>query len=94
MSDYNEFYIDAKELMYNPTVNQYFGYPSSESVRYGSTGTGNAMLVASQVLKANLGTRFIQITSNDGWDMHSNIYSAGNLPAKISVHDGLDLHEQ
>jgi hypothetical protein len=87
MSDYNEFYIDAKELMYNPTVNQYFGYPASESARYGSTGTGNAMLVASQVLKANLGTRFIQITSNDGWDMHSNIYAAGNLPAKTKIID-------
>ena len=73
MEDYNEYYIDAKQLMYNPTVNQYFGYPAAESTRYGATGTGNAMLVASQVLKANLGTRFIQITSNDGWDMHSSI---------------------
>jgi hypothetical protein len=54
MSDYNEFYIDANELMYNPLVNQYFGYPASESTRYGGTSTGNAMLVASQVLKANL----------------------------------------
>jgi hypothetical protein len=87
MSDYNEFYIDAKQLMYNPTVNQYFGYPTSESVRYGATSTGNAMLVASQVLKANLGTRFIQITSNDGWDMHTNIYAANNLPAKAKIID-------
>jgi uncharacterized protein (DUF1501 family) len=39
------------------------------------------------VLKANLGTRFIQITSNDGWDMHSNIYTAGNLPAKTKIID-------
>jgi len=45
------------------------------------------MLVASQVLKANQGTRFIQITSNDGWDMHQNIYSATNLPAKGKLLD-------
>ena len=45
------------------------------------------MLVAVQVLKANQGTRFIQITSNDGWDMHQNIYSAGNLPAKGKLLD-------
>ena len=91
MSDYNEFYIDAKQLMYNPVVNQYFGYPASESTRYGATSTGNAMLVASQVLKANLGTRFIQITSNDGWDMHTNIYTGGGsiqVKAKI-IDDGL-----
>ena len=87
MSDYNEFYIDAKQLMYNPVVNEYFGYPASESVRYGSSSTGNAMLVASQVLKANLGTRYVQITSNDGWDMHSNIYAATNLPAKAKIID-------
>jgi uncharacterized protein (DUF1501 family) len=88
MSDYNEFYIDAKELMYNPVVNQYFGYPTSESTRYGGTSTGNAMLVASQVLKANLGTRFIQITSNDGWDMHTNIYTgAGSIQNKAKIID-------
>src|SRR5215468_1703150 len=55
-ADYNEFYIDAKQLMYNPTVNQYFGFTTADSQRYGSSATGNAMLVASQILKANLGT--------------------------------------
>jgi hypothetical protein len=93
MSDYNEFYIDAKQLMYNPEVNRYFGYTAARSAEFGSTATGNAMLVASQVLKADLGTRFIQITSNDGWDMHSNIYLPVANPliqarAKI-IDDGL-----
>jgi hypothetical protein len=83
--DYNDFYVDAKQLMYNPTVNQYFGFTSADSVRYGSSSTGNAMLVAAQVLKSNLGTRFIQITSADGWDMHSNIYST--LPGKAKIID-------
>jgi hypothetical protein len=86
-ADYNEFYVDAKSLMYNPTVNQYFGFTTAESARYGSTGTGNAMLVASKVLSANLGTRYIQITSGDGWDMHQNIYAANNLPAKAALLD-------
>jgi hypothetical protein len=86
-SDYNEFYVDSKALMYNPLVNQYFGYTAANSARYGSTGTGNAMLVASQILKADLGTRFIQITSGDGWDMHSNIYGATALPAKAAILD-------
>src|ERR1035438_9878929 len=52
------------------------------------TSTGNAMLVASQVLKANLGTRFIQITSNDGWDMHTHIYTGPrNIQAKATIID-------
>ena len=80
MEDYNDFYKAAQGLMYNPVVNGAFGFTAADSARYGSTALGNACLVAAQVLKANQGTRFIQITSNDGWDMHQNIYAAGNLP--------------
>jgi hypothetical protein len=94
MADYNEYYIDAKQLMYNPVVNQYFGFSTADSQRYGdatlrtTTATGNAMLVASQVLKANLGTRFIQITSNDGWDMHSSIYAGGgSIQTRFKIID-------
>jgi hypothetical protein len=85
--DYNDFYTAAQEMMYNPVVNQAFQYTAADSLRYGSTSLGNAMLVASQVLKANQGTRFIQITSNDGWDMHQNIYDPTNLPAKGKILD-------
>jgi hypothetical protein len=87
MDDYNDFYQAAQGMMYNPVVNTAFSYTTADSARYGSSGTGNACLVASQVLKANQGTRFIQITSNDGWDMHQNIYTATNLPAKTKILD-------
>ena len=87
MDDYEDFYQSAQQMMYNPVVNTAFGFSSADSVRYGSSSTGNAMLVAVQALKANQGTRFIQITSNDGWDMHVNIYSAANLPAKGKLLD-------
>src|SRR5579871_4971262 len=87
LEDYNDFYSSAQELMYNPVVNQAFGFATSDSQRYGGTSTGNACLVAMQVLKANQGTRFIQITSNDGWDMHQNIYAANQLPAKGKLLD-------
>jgi len=86
-SDYNDFYLAANQMMYNQTVNQAFSFTSADSARYGSTHTGNACLVASQVLKANQGTRFIQITSNDGWDMHVNIYQQANLPTKGPLLD-------
>ncbi len=88
MEDYNDFYAAANGMMYNPVVNQAFGFTSADSQRYGSSSTGNACLVAYQVLKANQGTRFIQITSNDGWDMHQNIYSPSTgLPAKGKILD-------
>jgi hypothetical protein len=85
--DYDDFYWSADGLMYNPVVNQSFGFAAADSARYGSSTLGNACLVASQVLKADQGTRFIQITSNDGWDMHQNIYAANNLPAKGKILD-------
>jgi hypothetical protein len=87
MEDYNDFYSSADGMMYNPVVNSSFGFTTADSQRYGSSSTGNACLVAYQVLKANQGTRFVQITSSDGWDMHQNIYSAGNLPAKGKILD-------
>jgi hypothetical protein len=88
MDDYQDFYAAANGMMYNPVVTSAFSFTSADSVRYGSSSTGNAMLVASQVLKANQGTRFIQITSNDGWDMHQNIYAAATgLPAKGKLLD-------
>lgn len=87
MEDYNEFYKSAQGLMYNPVVASAFGFTAAESQRYGNTALGNACLVASQVLKANQGTRFIQITSNDGWDMHQNIYAAGTLPTRARTLD-------
>lgn len=71
--DLDSFYDAARDLMYNPVVDQAFRYTTADSLRYGNTGFGNACLVAKQVLAANQGTRFIQINLG-GWDMHSNIY--------------------
>jgi hypothetical protein len=77
VSDYEAFYESANKVMYNSSVQQAFTYTAADSARYGSTGFGNACLVAKQVLEANQGTRFIQITLG-GWDMHVDIYGANN----------------
>jgi hypothetical protein len=87
MEDYNEFYSAAQGLMYDPVVNQSLGFTPADSARYGGSAMGNACLVASQVVKAQQGTRFIQITSNDGWDMHTGIYQPNGLPAKGKILD-------
>ncbi len=42
--------------------------------RYGNSGLGNACLTARNLLRSNLGTRFVQITAG-GWDNHASIYS-------------------
>jgi hypothetical protein len=77
VSDYDNFYTAAQQLMYNPVVNQTFGFSSADSTRYGGNTFGNACLLAKQILAANQGTRFVQITFGS-WDMHQDIYGQQN----------------
>jgi hypothetical protein len=91
VEDMDDFYQAAKSLMYNPDVDKAFRYTADESARYGGNAFGNACLTAKQVLAANGGTRFIQITLG-GWDMHTNIYgTAGTTIFSLSkiLDDGM-----
>ncbi len=77
VEDFDKFDAAARALMNNPTVDRAFAFTPADSARYGGTGFGNACLVAKQVLEADQGTRFIQITLG-GWDMHVDIYGRNN----------------
>lgn len=68
-------YDQARGLMYNPEVQAVFRYSQEEAMRYGNTGFGVACLLARNIVKSDLGTRFIQINQG-GWDNHSNVYNA------------------
>lgn len=81
VDDMDDFYTAAKGLMYNSSVSQAFSFSAADSTRYGANGFGNACLVAKQILAANQGTRFVQITLG-GWDMHQNIYGINGNPAQ------------
>lgn len=70
MGDWN---VRARLMMYNSTVDNIFNFPQTEKNRYGNTGFGNACITARNLLQANLGTRFVQITFGS-WDHHTNIY--------------------
>jgi uncharacterized protein (DUF1501 family) len=72
-------------MMYNSAVKQAFSYSAADSARYGNNSFGNACLVAKQILAADQGTRYIEITLG-GWDMHQNIYGAnGNITAGTNI---------
>jgi hypothetical protein len=86
MDDYDQFYTAANGMMYNPTVTNAFKYSTADSVKYGNTAFGNACILAKQVLAADQGTRYIEITLG-GWDMHQNIYAATQLPALTKTLD-------
>jgi hypothetical protein len=68
------FNLSARKLMYNPEVDGVFTFDQATRTAYGATGFGNACITARNLLRAKMGTRFIQITMG-GWDMHANIYT-------------------
>ncbi|MCX6634835.1 MAG: DUF1501 domain-containing protein [Acidobacteria bacterium] len=74
MTAYN---LAARMLMYNDDVVRVFTFDQNERVRYGNTAFGNACVTARNLLRARMGTRFVQITLG-GWDNHASIYSTLN----------------
>lgn len=66
----------SRKLMYNPDVARVFTFAADERARYGNSGFGNACIAARNLLRAKLGTRFIQINVGS-WDMHAGIYQTG-----------------
>jgi uncharacterized protein (DUF1501 family) len=72
-ADMGTFYDQAKVLIDSPDANRIFSYTPEESLRYGSTGFGNSLIIARNLVSARRGTRFVQVTMG-GWDHHSNIY--------------------
>lgn len=82
------FYDRGKSMMYDPTVDAVFKFTTEEQIRYGGTSTvgqqtvngngfGNSCIVARNLVKANVGTRFIHIR-HDGWDHHDDIYDTAD----------------
>lgn len=75
-----QFNSAARKLMYNPDVDRIFSFDAAERARYGNSGFGNACITARNLLKANMGTRFVQINVGS-WDNHTNIYTGALNPA-------------
>jgi hypothetical protein len=70
----NQFRTKARELCYNGDVGNVFNFDQNARNTYGNTNFGNACLTARNLIKYNLGTRFVQITFGS-WDHHTNIYA-------------------
>ena len=65
--------LSARKLMYSDQVTQIFTFDQNTRLAYGNSGFGNACIAARNLLRAQAGTRFIQI-SFGSWDHHVNIY--------------------
>jgi hypothetical protein len=75
---------NGREILFNDRIDSLFRFSPEESRAYGGSPFGNSCLVASNLVKANLGVRFIEITIG-GWDMHAGIYTT--LPLLMREFD-------
>ena len=80
----DEHYDAAGKLMYNDGVQTAFSFTEEERSAYGTSSFGDACLIATKALSADLGTRFVQITMG-GWDNHADIY--GTIPGLAETFD-------
>jgi hypothetical protein len=77
MQDLGNFNRSARSLMYNDAVDSMFRFTTAERDRYGASGFGNACIVARNVVKADLGARFVTIM-HGGWDQHTDLFNLNN----------------
>jgi hypothetical protein len=90
VDEMSAFYTSARDMMYDPTINNTFRFSTQDQQNYGNSSFGNACVTARNVLAADLGTRYIQITLG-GWDNHQNIYApnSGIYPSARQLDAGL-----
>ncbi|MGI8989626.1 MAG: DUF1501 domain-containing protein [Bryobacteraceae bacterium] len=74
IDEMSAFSLSARKLMYDPQVDAIFNFDQNERNRYGNTTFGNACITARNLLRANNGAHFVQITFGS-WDHHTNIYA-------------------
>ena len=75
VEEMSDFYASARTMMYDPAITNVFRFSNADQQKYGNNAFGNACLTARNVIAADLGARYIQITLG-GWDNHQNIYAA------------------
>jgi hypothetical protein len=78
-AEVEQFNLAARQLIHNPDINRIFTFDAAERARYGNTGFGNACIAARNLLRNDVGTRFVQINVG-GWDTHGSIYTTSLNP--------------
>lgn len=81
--DYNDHYEGAFKMVMDPRTAPLFELEEADRKRYGSTITGDAAIIARNLVEADAGTHFIFLQQN-GWDHHKDIYARQNH-YKLSV---------
>jgi len=75
--DYHAHYEGARQMMSDPRTEKVFSIPAEDRERYGGSVTGDACILARNLVAADAGAHFIFLQQN-GWDHHRDIYETRN----------------
>jgi hypothetical protein len=85
-SEYHEYYRSAWAIMNDARIGDIFTISDQDKKRYGSSGLGNSLVLARNLLRADAGTRFI-LASHGGWDHHSDIYRENTRSHQVLIRE-------
>jgi hypothetical protein len=75
--DFHNHYEGAVSLMSDERAAAVFRIDPAEREKYGKNSTGDACIIARNLIEADAGTRFVFL-QQDGWDHHKDIYDRKN----------------
>jgi len=86
---YSAIVNQARSMIYNDAIGKVFQYSNADAGRYGATTFAQSLLVARNIVQANLGTVFIS-TSQTGWDTHAQQFDSKKGTTIYSLTSELD----
>jgi uncharacterized protein (DUF1501 family) len=89
MAAYAGYYGRAKAMMYQESVDGVFKFSVDDENRYGANGTGRALLVARNAIRAKNGVVFVNVTQG-GWDTHVGQFDRGQVNNLYQLAGDLD----
>ncbi len=86
VQSYTDFYSEATSLLTSGELKAFDlnNEKNEDRDRYGRDSFGQGCLLARRLIENNV--RCVEVTCG-GWDMHSNIYNGGTLPARAGILD-------
>ena len=86
VQSYTDFYTEATGLLTSGELKAFDlnEEKNEDRDRYGRDSFGQGCLLARRLIENNV--RCVEVSCG-GWDMHSNIYNAGTLPARAGIMD-------
>jgi hypothetical protein len=89
MADYTAMYDQARQMMYDPSIDAVFKFSLEDERRYGANPFGNALVTARNAIRAKNGAVFVW-TSLDGWDAHYSMFDNSLYTSYYRLSSQLD----